>query len=831
MSSDGYCYIVKKSKDNFTYWYCCARSKNQRCPASVTQTGDTFRRGKHGHNHAADSRAASGVKVSAKTCPMWSWSPSQQSSEDMEQNGAVQESEVVAIRELKDRLVNLESFYIFAKYVKTEIKADGRRIYTGRAKCQQNKCKRIITFDNSSRGNLKKHYNSMHKELAKQLGARILGISRRGRPRSKHGFSKKSSVQLCPADQLCLEAKLCPTEQICLEAKLCPEVQLCQGEQLSLEAKLSPEVQLSQEEQLCLEEPFTTTKLNPNFHPDVARKLWSRWFVDTMMPPSITDHPTTKLLLGYLCPEFDVPGRSTLARDMNNTYNKLKTNLCDMLCNIQHVATTADSWTAHSRAFLSMTVHWIDKATLARRCGMLACREVKKSQSNLLLPLMICEVHREFGLQDKVVATTTDNAANCTAFMHSGVLESNTPTEGGASVGEADPEVLALAGRPTSVHDQLHKFEDDNIELPRHFRCCAHTVNLLVTEDLEKASGSNHGVWLPFKTASAKAQSLWNLQNKSCVVASSIKSLVGRTLKTFCGTRWNSYYDSVKTLMEVLNDPAKLTAINGLLSNNKQGTFEEKDKQILSEYLRVMEPVAVCLDTLQTETNTYMGAMLPTLEIMRIKLEKLKTDRELQHAEPLVDALLGEGVTGHGFQSRFSHLFQDSDALMATALHPHYTLSVLRQFAPDQVTTIRDRIIREVTALLKTEVEEQTSDRDDDHHMDDVDILFSATTFRVIKQEGVGEVVRKVLEAWKRIKIGTPLSHSQFPSVHREAWLSLFRKYNTPLPSSAAMERLFGSAGNILEMKRSTLTNENFEKLVFMRGNMKLLGYQVDGMD
>lgn len=96
-----------------------------------------------------------------------------------------------------------------------------------------------------------------------------------------------------------------------------------------------------------------------------------------MMPLSITDHPTTKLLIGYLCPEFDVPGRRTLGRDIDNTYSKFRTDLCNMLYNVQHVATTADSWTAHNRAFLGMTVHWIDDTTLSRKCGTLACREIK----------------------------------------------------------------------------------------------------------------------------------------------------------------------------------------------------------------------------------------------------------------------------------------------------------------------------------------------------------------------------------------------------------------------------------------------------------------------
>ena len=39
------------------------------------------------------------------------------------------------------------------------------------------------------------------------------------------------------------------------------------------------------------------------------------------------------------------------------------------------------------------------------------------------------------------------------------------------------------------------------------------------------------------------------------------------------------------------------------------------------------------------------------------------------------------------------------------------------------------------------------------------------------------------------------------------------------------MERLFSSAGDILRAKRSSLSNVNFEQLVFVRGNMHLLGY------
>ncbi|KAG0722182.1 hypothetical protein GWK47_044992 [Chionoecetes opilio] len=67
------------------------------------------------------------------------------------------------------------------------------------------------------------------------------------------------------------------------------------------------------------------------------------------------------------------------------------------------------------------------------------------------------------------------------------------------------------------------------------------------------------------------------------------------------------------------------------------------------------------------------------------------------------------------------------------------------------------------------------------------------------------------------------LAWSLFPYQHREVWVDLFIKYNTPLPSSAAVERLFSTAGDVLRAKRSSLEEVNFEELVFLKGNMDLL--------
>ena len=49
-----------------------------------------------------------------------------------------------------------------------------------------------------------------------------------------------------------------------------------------------------------------------------------------------------------------------------------------------------------------------------------------------------------------------------------------------------------------------------------------------------------------------------------------------------------------------------------------------------------------------------------------------------------------------------------------------------------------------------------------------------------------------------------------------------FLQYNTPLPSSAAVERLFSLAGNVYAPRRNRLSDSVFEKLVILKPNQGL---------
>ena len=53
---------------------------------------------------------------------------------------------------------------------------------------------------------------------------------------------------------------------------------------------------------------------------------------------------------------------------------------------------------------------------------------------------------------------------------------------------------------------------------------------------------------------------------------------------------------------------------------------------------------------------------------------------------------------------------------------------------------------------------------------------------------------------------------------------ALFIKYNTPIPSSAATERMFSVGKDVLRPKRCAMSDEHFEQAMFLRLNWNLLG-------
>jgi len=86
----------------------------------------------------------------------------------------------------------------------------------------------------------------------------------------------------------------------------------------------------------------------------------------------------------------------------------------------------------------------------------------------------------------------------------------------------------------------------------------------------------------------------------------------------------------------------------------------------------------------------------------------------------------------------------------------------------------------------------------------------------------VKQKAKKLVDTWLDIDGKEGMVDSDF--MGEEILTNLFLKYNTPIPSSAAVERLFSLGKDILRPKRSRLSaGPNFEKLVFLKGNQHIV--------
>lgn len=77
-----------------------------------------------------------------------------------------------------------------------------------------------------------------------------------------------------------------------------------------------------------------------------------------------------------------------------------------------------------------------------------------------------------------------------------------------------------------------------------------------------------------------------------------------------------------------------------------------------------MTPLAQATNILQAETNVQMGWLLPTIKLLKIKLDRVKLS--LKYCKPLVNALLA------GIEGRFGPMMEDPELVAVAILLPKF---------------------------------------------------------------------------------------------------------------------------------------------------------------
>jgi len=111
-------------------------------------------------------------------------------------------------------------------------------------------------------------------------------------------------------------------------------------------------------------------------------------------------------------PKYKLPSRRTVGRRLDDLYDEKKHSLLEKLKDVKWTSLTADSWSAHRKSFMGVTLHFIEPKTLEMMSYALGCRRFKGSHTAKAICVLLSDMIVEFQLTNKVENIVTDNAAN-----------------------------------------------------------------------------------------------------------------------------------------------------------------------------------------------------------------------------------------------------------------------------------------------------------------------------------------------------------------------------------------------------------------------------------
>ncbi|XP_067206204.1 uncharacterized protein [Linepithema humile] len=207
-----------------------------------------------------------------------------------------------------------------------------------------------------------------------------------------------------------------------------------------------------------------------------------------------------------------------------------------------------------------------------------------------------------------------------------------------------------------------------------------------------------------------------------------------------------------------------------------------------------MEPLARALDVLQSDTGMYMGYLLPVLSTLQQKLENLSKSN-LINCHSLVLAIQ------QGLNKRFLTTFEKKELIIASCLHPKFKLNWLT----GEKKKLAESYLEDLLGIRSTENSPKTGKSDD--HED----FFICEQQRMTEGESEEEELQRFLKS-KSCKVEEMLN--DYPKIKK-----LFVKYNTALPSSASVERMFSVGGSVLTPQRGHLYDDTIEQQILLKIN------------
>ena len=496
--------------------------------------------------------------------------------------------------------------------------------------------------------------------------------------------------------------------------------------------------------------------------------------------------------------------RKTLSARINAMHETMMAGAIQKLKNASFVCTTADLWSVNNHSYLGMTAHWINE-NFTRESLALACKRITGSHTYDVVGRAIFDIHKLYKLDVvKLTNTITDGASNFSkAFNEYGAHNVDNEADEESNddeISDADPiefhdlhqilrdataRFISDASLNDTQREQDDRSDDDlPIELPEQLKCFSHTLNLIASSDANTALATP-AYGRMYHPVMGKCQGIWNAVHRSTKASDSVAKMCGSDKKFVipCATRWNSKYDAICRMLE-LSD--KLAEICEALRLPK---FKALEKEFLREFTKVLTPFSTTLDILQGEKDCFFEMLLPKLVLLRSRLHQLK-ESNLKYVGPLASALL-DGIANRYSAMMELDLSQSSvrSAIIAAVSRPKYKLLWVPPDKRETVAAIFKECVFQCTRTLNSHADSGIAANTANANADcEDDYGFNETvTDRSLAHKLEVQIASYMMDPDRNLKM-----LDKYPEIK-----AVFMQFNTTLPSSAPVERMFSVAGQI----------------------------------
>ncbi|XP_065133764.1 E3 SUMO-protein ligase ZBED1-like [Paramisgurnus dabryanus] len=527
-------------------------------------------------------------------------------------------------------------------------------------------------------------------------------------------------------------------------------------------------------------QPKLTNFFPPSAPLNAARKeainsKLAKFICRDMRPISIVEGEGFIDFVRELEPRYIIPSRTTVTKNIAKIYDTTRENMRQILSG-KNVALTTDGWSSlATEAYITVTAHVISE-TWEFHDFVLQTKQLRGSHTAENVAECITGILRDFAIQpDSVVAFTTDNALNYVNAVEQHLGAVNIP-------------------------------------------CLAHTINLAVRKGLDVRAIDTTLARLR-KTASHFHRSTTDsslLEDKQRLLGLKPDKLIND-----CVTRWNSTYDMICRASE------QQAAVAAVIFDKKMSNLEltTSEWRLVEQVQETLKPFKVATQALSTSKYPTSSAVLPLQHILLSQVQKISSESDerscLREMASKIEADLSKCYDPKK-EAAFMLLNK------ASYLDPRFHRLI--HITEEKRQQVRANIREELSLQSDNDEPVEAEPCSSGSSTGKTALTAMGDLFGDVYSRGYerpNDVESDLLQEMMRYEKEPPLPADSDPllwwkigSTKYPHLAQLAMKYLSVPGTSVRSERVFSTAGHIVNKKRSALDPENVDRLVFLSNNL-----------